>query len=85
MNLKENFKGMWIMGLAFAVIFGVFTAISSLERAEEQERIELKNRQYNYQCGLREIRRKVSIDEEELGYILGKGNNFIESFCADPK
>ena len=23
MNLKENFKGMWIMALAFAVIFGV--------------------------------------------------------------
>ena len=28
MNLKENFKGMWIMALAFAVIFGVFTFLN---------------------------------------------------------
>ena len=42
-DLKENFKGMWIMALAFVVIFGVFTFISSMEKAEEQRWVELLN------------------------------------------
>ena len=84
-DLKENFKGMWIMALAFVVIFGVFTFISSMEKAEEQRMIELQIQEYNYQCGLRAVYADKNLEKDEFRYILGQDKYYIAGFCDDPK
>ena len=84
-DLKENFKGMWIMALAFVVIFGVFTFISSMEKAEEQRWIALQIQEYNFQCGLRAIHADKSLTKEEFRYFLGQDKYYIAGFCANPK
>ena len=56
-----------------------------MEREEEQRRIELEIREYNFQCGLRAIHADKSLTKEEFRYFLGQGKYYISGFCADPK